>query len=99
MDFAADLPIFYADFGQPVTLHRALGGTVVGRAIFDLPSTMLTGGEVLATDYSLRYPAAMFANVLRGDVFAVAGVNYTVREAPQFSSFDGIEVIVPLAKP
>lgn len=100
MDFAADLSLFYADFGKPATLQRAAGGAVVGPhlALLDLPGTALIGGELLATDYALRYPAASFPGVQRGDVFTVGGVAYTVREAPQSAILDGSELIVPLAK-
>ena len=98
MDFAADLLLFYADFGQPATLHPQAGGTVVGRALLDQPGTTLLGGELLATDLSLRYPAAMFPGVRRGDVFTVGGNTYTVREAPQPAILDGSELIVPLAQ-
>jgi hypothetical protein len=99
MDFTADLPLFYADFGQFVTHHPAAGGyDTVGRAILDLPGMVLIGGEQLATDYGLRYPAATFPAVKRGDTFTVGAVVYTAREAAQPIGVDGLEHAVPLAR-
>lgn len=99
MDFANDFSIVYADFGQSVT-HRpaAGGGDAVGQAILDQPGMTVIGGEVLATDYSLRYPAETFPIVKRGDTFFTGGVTYTAREAAQPASVDGLEYIVPLAR-
>lgn len=100
MDFAADLSIFYADFGLTVT-HTPTGGgaSAVGLAIFDQPGMALIGGEVLSTDYSLRYPFETFPVVKRGDTFLIGAITYTAREAAQPASVDGLEYIVPLAKP
>ncbi len=99
MNFAADLALQYADFGLPATHHPVAGGAdVVGQAIIDMPGMTVIGGEILATDYSLRYPVATFPVVRRGDTFAVGGVTYTVREAPQPVGVDGLEHIVPLAR-
>ena len=100
MDLSSDLSILYADFGVTVT-HTPTGGgaSAAGLAIFDQPGMTLIGGEVLATDYSLRYPAATFPSVKRGDTFLVGAITYTAREAAQPASVDGLEYIVPLAKP
>lgn len=99
MDFAADLALFYADFGVPV-VYTPKGGVAVEprQAILDQPGMELIGGNVLATDYSLRYPVATFPAVKRGDGFSIGGVAYTAREAAQPVSVDGLEHIVPLAK-
>ena len=100
MDLSSDLSILYADFGITVT-HTPTGGgaSVIGTAIFDQPGMTLIGGEVLATDYSLRYPALTFPTVKRGDTFLIGAITYTAREASQPASVDGLENIVPLAKP
>lgn len=99
MDFAADIALLYADFGRSVTHHPlAGGGDTVALAILDEPGVTLIGGEVLATDYSLRYPATAFPAVQRGDTFTLGSVVYTAREAAQPASVDGIEHIVPLAR-
>lgn len=99
MNLAADLAMFYADFpAVDVTYTPTTGTGHAGRAIFDQPGMTIIGGEVLATDYSLRYPAATFPAVKRGDVFAIGGVSYTARENAQPASVDGLEHIVPLAK-
>jgi hypothetical protein len=98
MDFTADLPSYYADFGADATHTAAVGGAVTaGQVILDQPGQTLIGGEILATDYSLRYPAATFPAVKRGDTFLVGGITYTAREAAQ-PLLDGLEHIVPLSR-
>jgi len=98
MDFD-DLSLAYADAAATVTHNPASGGTATaGLAFFDQPGSALIGGEMLATDYSLRYPAATFPAVKRGDTVTIATVVYTVRENPQPASIDGLELIVPLSR-
>lgn len=97
MDFASDLVLMYAEFGVDVLHTPAIGAPIAGRAIFDQPGTALIGGEILATEFALRYPAAVFPAVRRGDQFTVAGANYSARENPQ-PTLDGLEFIVPLAR-
>jgi len=99
MDLAADLATLYADFGQTVTHHPAAGGgDTVGLAILDEPGTTLIGGEQLATDYGLRYPAATFPSIKRGDTITIGAVTYNAREAAQPIGVDGLEHVVPLAR-
>ena len=97
MDFAGDIGMLYDDFGV-LARHTPAGGGFVtyAEAILDQPGQTIIGGEILATDYSLRYPAASFPAVHRGDTFLVDGATYTAREAAQ-PLLDGLEHIVPLA--
>lgn len=97
MDFS-DLSPFYSDFAVAVTHTPLVGVAVTKQAIFDAPGTALIGGEMLATDYSLRYPVTTFQDVKRGDQFTIGGLTYTARESAQPVSIDGLEHIVPLAK-
>lgn len=99
MDLSADLAMFYADFGVPV-VYTPKGGVAAApqMAILDQPGMTVIGGEILATDYSLRYPVSTFPAVKRGDGFSIGGVSYTARESAQSASVDGLEHIVPLAK-
>lgn len=97
MDFASDLALMYDEFGVDVLHTPATGAPVAGRAIFDQPGTALIGGEILATEFGLRFAASTFPAVRRGDRFAVAGANYTARENPQ-PTLDGLEFTVPLAR-
>lgn len=93
-----DLTPFYADFAVDVT-HTPQGGVPVrGRALFDRPGTVIVGGEMLATDYSVRFPVVTFQSVKRGDQFTIGGAQYIARENPQPASLDGLEFIVPLAR-
>lgn len=99
MDFAADLPALYADFGVPV-IHTALSDSSVTSIIglHDQPGVELLGGEFLATDYTVRFVLAdLPAGVRRGDALTVDGVSFTAREASQ-PLLDGLEHIVPLAR-
>lgn len=97
MDFD-DLTPFYADLAVDVTHTPQVGTPVTARALFDRPGTVIVGGEMLATDYSVRYPAATFQSVKRGDQFTIGGALYTARENPQPAALDGLELIVPLAR-
>lgn len=94
----SDLSPFYADFGEQVTHTPLTGSVVVGKALFDRPGAAVVGGDILATDYALRYPAATFAAVKRGDAFTIGGVAYTARESAQPATIDGLEHIVPLSR-
>lgn len=97
MDFS-DLAPFYADFGADVTHTPAVGSPATGKALFDQPGTAIIGGEILATDYTIRYPVTAFQAVKRGDSFTISGATYTARESAQPASLQGDEMIVPLAK-
>lgn len=94
----SDLAPLYADFSVTVIHTPLVGSPRTGQAIFDAPGTTLIGGEILATDYSLRYPVTTFQAVKRGDAFTIAGAGYTARESAQPATIDGLEHIVPLAK-
>lgn len=98
MDFSADLAALYADFSVIAAHTPAAGGiTIYAEAILDQPGQTIIGGDIIATDYSLRYPAASFPAVHRGDTFLIAGTTYTAREAAQ-PLLDGLEHIAPLAR-
>lgn len=106
MNPAADLAIFYAAFPAVNVTHTPRGGGAVtpGRAIFDQPGMTVINNELLATDLGLRFPAASFPAVRKGDTFAIAdaagvfdGHIYTARENAQPTQ-DGDERTVSLAK-
>lgn len=98
MDFSGDLSAFYADFGVSVSHTPNAGGQVTTAiAILDEPGQEVIGGDILATDYSLRFPASSFPAVKRGDAFTINGATFTAREDAQPLQ-DGLERIVPLAK-
>jgi hypothetical protein len=98
MDFADDLSFFYAEFGvEVVHTPKAGGASTPGLALHDQPGMTMIGGDILATDHSLRYPLATFPVVHKGDTFLIAGVTYAAREKAQPLQ-DGLEYTVPLAK-
>lgn len=93
-----DSALFYADFAVPVTHQPLVGNWSTATALFDQPGTTIIGGEILATDYSLRFPVATFPAVKRGDKFLIGSTTYTARENAQPASIDGLELIVPLVQ-
>lgn len=97
MNFS-DLAPFYADFGVSATHTPQAGSPATGKVLFDQPGTTIVGGEILATDYSVRFPAVTFQSVRRGDQVTIGSVNYLAREDAQPASFDGLEMIVPLSR-
>lgn len=99
IDFAADLPAMYRALGAVSVAHTPSGGgaTTTALALFDQPGQAVIGGDIVATDYSLRYPAASFPAIHRGDAIVVAGITYTVREDAQ-PTLDGLEMLCPLKR-
>jgi hypothetical protein len=97
MDFSADLPALYKDFGADVTLSPKIGSSSTGQAIHDRPGQFLLGDGVAQTEHTLRYQTASFPAVKQGDVFTIAAVDYLVAEAP-LSLIDGAEHVAVLAK-
>lgn len=93
MDLSGDLAAFYADFGV-TALHNGATSAIV---ILDQPGQDIIGGEVIATDYSIRFPTASFPPVKRLDTFLIDGVTYMAREDAQPLQ-DGLEMIVPLSR-
>lgn len=98
MDLSTDIEAMYADFGVSASHTPNAGGQVTtALAILDEPGQEVIGGEIIATDYSLRFPTASFPAVKRLDAFTINGVTFTAREDAQPLQ-DGLEQIVPLAK-
>jgi hypothetical protein len=96
--FTDILTPIYAATAQTVTWTPAATGVPVdGLAQFNGPGSVIVGGEMLATDYGLRFAASTFPAVKRGDAFTVDGVGYVARESAQ-PLLDGAEMHVPLAK-
>lgn len=95
--YVMDLLAMYADVGQVVRLRPVAGPVVDGAAILDAPGTSLVG-EILATDYSMRFPVETFSAVRKGDQIISGGVTYTARQSSQPISIDGLEHVVPLSR-
>ena len=98
MDFAADLPLLYSDFAVVVThTPKAGGASTTGKAFHNQPGMTVIGGDVIATDHTLRYPLAAFPAVRKGDTFQIGAVAYVARENPMPRA-RGLEAVVPLAR-
>lgn len=99
MNPSSELRLFYSGWpATDVTWTPKNGASKTERAILDQPSQVILNGEVVATDYGLRYPASNFPNVRKGDSFFVKNVGtFTASEHAQ-SSVDGLENTVSLAR-
>lgn len=99
MNFLDDVKLLYADFGVSAA-HTPFGGglTTTANALLDEPGQALVGGEILATEYGLRYPSASFPAVKRGDTFVIGARTFSAREAAQPEGLDGLEMVVPLQR-
>lgn len=98
MDFAADLPFFYAEFGV-LARHTPKNGGASRDALvlFDQPGVSIVQGEILATDLGIRYQTASIPVVRKDDTFVIKGQTYLARENAQPTE-DGDEHTVPLKK-
>lgn len=94
---------FYASFDKAGFLKTALWKPSSGaeaqevRVRFKAPTDHALAGEALSTDYSISYPASVLAGLKRGEVLAIDGQDYTVREGPS-SNKDGSEFEAKLRK-
>lgn len=98
MDFAADIALFYADFGTPAR-HTPAGGAAsdLQLVLFTLPSAAALGGDLVMTAPAVQYPTAIFPAVARGDTFTLGAQIWKVTEAPQPTD-DGLEMLAPLTR-
>lgn len=98
MDFAADLPFFYAEFGV-LARHtpKSGGASKDALVLFDQPGVNIVQGEILATDLGIRFRTASFPVVRKDDAFLIKGQSYLARENAQPTE-DGDEQTVPLKK-
>ena len=98
MDFSPNLAVLYAIFGTPVEHTPAASGTPkTEKAIYNCPGSTLYGGDALVTEHTLRYPAAAFPPVGRGDKFVINGGAFFAREPAQ-TIHDGAECVVVLGR-
>lgn len=79
MDFTEDLGVFLADFGKPCVF-----GAQQFLAIVDQPDEIIGLPRAAANsrEYQITYRTDQ-ATLKRGDAGTVAGLPYTVREAPR----------------
>ncbi|HMV62708.1 MAG TPA: hypothetical protein PKE01_05205 [Rhodocyclaceae bacterium] len=97
MNLSGVVSCVHGVFGETVTLRPASGGRpLTGRARLQQPTHDILG-NLVATDYALRYPVATFPNVQKGDRITIGRTDYLVRDVPQHLP-DGLEAIAPLSK-
>lgn len=91
MDTSADLDAFLADMSVSVVV-----GSVTGKGILDSPSTVVSDGLVLSTDYTLTIRSDVFGTLINGNSIQVDGVNYIVRDVQAID--DGSFQLVGMSK-
>ena len=92
MFFETDLYLHYSLNGDPVRLS---GEQEDRMGIFSEPGQEVFGGELIATEPTLRYPVALFPSMPRHQQLTVAGRTWRTRAAPRLLS-DGLEAVVAL---
>ena len=90
MNFTADLDLFLADFGVPVT-----AGAISGMGIYDKDSEIIISGDVVRLNHSIKIRTDLFGSLNYGDSITVNGSYFTVEHEPMRSS-DGAFSVVPL---
>ena len=83
MAFTENLTAFFSDFAVSATFTPKTGGDETANVILDAPSQVMFGGDMIGTDYIIRYAATDLPNIVRGCRGVIGGVTYVVREAPQ----------------
>lgn len=99
MDLAADLALFYADFGTPAA-HTPAGGVASDPqlVIIDRNSGAQLGGDIIMGVPTVQYPLASFTPPpVRGDTFTIGAEVWRITEAPQVTN-DGLEAIAPVTR-
>ena len=72
MALSENISDYFKDFGVVAEKEE-----ISGYVIFDMPDILLGGEEVLAAQYTIRYPTALFA-LSTGDEITVDGIDYSV---------------------
>ena len=85
MAFTENLTAFFStsDFAVSATFTPKTGNDETANVILDAPSQVMFGGDMIGTDYIIRYAATDLPNIVRGCRGVIGGVTYVVREAPQ----------------
>jgi len=84
---------FFAAFDRAGMLKEAAWTPSVGlpgagveqkeKGRFRAPATEVLAGEAFTSDITFQYPALLFPGLKRGEVLAIAGTNYKLREDPR----------------
>jgi hypothetical protein len=94
---------FYESFDRVGFLKEAVWKPAAGgiaqsaKVRFRAPTENVLAGEMLSTDYSVRYPSAKFPGLKRDEVLTIDGFKYAVREGPR-SQLDGSEMEAKLMR-
>lgn len=99
MDIAADLALFYADFGTAATLTPAAGGaaSVPHLVLITRAPAGTLGGEFVMTAPTIQYIAADFPAAKTHDVFTIGAESWRITEQPQPVE-DGLEYIAAVTR-
>ena len=83
-------------FSDDLTVNVLANGTY-GKGLFEQPTTVALGDQVLFTDYLIYLKASAYPKLKTGDAIEVEKVNYTVREVQK--GIDALILEVSLQKP
>lgn len=99
MDIAADLALFYADFGTQATLTPAAGGAASDPhlVLFTRASAGTLGGDLVMTAPTVQYIAADFPAASINDTLQLGTEMWRIVEQPQPVE-DGLEYIAPVTR-
>lgn len=94
MAFSESLAAFFStsDFAVSATFTPKTGNNETANVILDAPSQMMFGGDMIGTDYVMRYRASDLPTIVRGCRGIIGGVTYVVREAPQVIDDGNIKI-------
>jgi len=90
VNFTADIDLFLADFGVPIT-----AGAISGMGIYDKDSEIIISGDVVRLNHSIKVRTDLFGSLSFGDSINVDGSYYIVEHEPMRSS-DGLFSVIPL---
>lgn len=98
MAIGDDLTPFFqtAEFAVVAAFTVHGGATQTAEVIFDAPTELLLGGEVLSDEYVITYPANKLVQVRSGDTGTIGGQRYRVREVR--AQGDGLVKMAKLSK-
>lgn len=94
MAFSEDLTAFFStsDFAVSATFTPKTGNDETANVILDAPSQVMFGGDMIGTDYIIRYRASDLPSITRGCRGVIGGVTYVMREAPKVMDDGNIKI-------
>lgn len=85
MPMAENLAAFFTatEFASVAVATPRGGAPQTANVIFDAPTEVILGGDVLSDEHTMLYPASEFVGLRAGDTCTIAGTDYRVRGEPK----------------